>query len=118
MKFEVEGQKELNRVLKSIPEKGKKAAEHELDIILLDLQGKAQDRAPVLTGDLRGSAYHNQKGLTGEVGFSSPYALRQHEELSYRHPQGGEAKYLENPYKENAKRYIKAIGDAVKKAVD
>lgn len=32
--------------------------------------------------------------LTGRIVFDQPYAAKQHEELSFRHPHGGGAKYL------------------------
>lgn len=35
-----------------------------------------------------------------------PYALRQHEELGYKHPKGGQAKFLEQPFSENEQKYI------------
>jgi len=59
------------------------------------------------------------------VGYSLVYALRQHEELNYAHDRtdgfkradgttwnmvaGGQAKYLETPFKENEKKYIAMI---------
>jgi hypothetical protein len=83
-----------------------------------DLQGKAQQLAPVDTGDLRGSAYTKLGKNSVEVGFNTPYALRQHEELNYRHPRGGQAKYLEEPFKENKNKYIDHIKNSTKKAVE
>ena len=117
------------------------ALETEMQIAALDLAGKASTRAPVRTGDLRGSwfAVTNKKNLlqaladsdpdssrlslpsVGKyeiaVGFSEPYAERQHETLTFRHELGGEAKFLENPFKEMSKTYVDNIGEAIKKAV-
>ena len=69
------------------------------------------------------------KALTGNVGyaqnvspetesiyisFNTPYAFRQHEELGYNHPNGGEAKYLEKAW--NAKiKTLKANITAIAK---
>jgi len=50
--------------------------------------------------------------LDTEISFNTVYAARQHEELDWRHPLGGEAKYLERPLLENAGRYEKVIGQA------
>lgn len=36
-------------------------------------------------------------GNTGCVSYDTPYAIRQHEELSYHHQRGRKAKYLEDP---------------------
>jgi len=38
--------------------------------------------------------------LTGQVRYSKVYAARQHEELTWRHAPGRQAKYLEQPYKQ------------------
>lgn len=103
----------------------------------LDLLGKAVRDAPVDTGDLRGSgsvsfgdnviAEGDEDGnidIVGKasrkakpevtVGFSVPYAHRQHEDLEYHHPRGGKAKYLEDPLKQNAKQYVRHIAEKVR----
>jgi hypothetical protein len=100
--------------------------------IVSDLQGEAQRRAPVDTGDLRGSAassdykgdkppYSEVKNegsqIIGEVGFNEPYALEQHENLTFSHPKGGQAKYLEGPLTENAQQYKQKLIEAVKQGL-
>jgi hypothetical protein len=85
--------------------------------IVLDLQGKSQALAPVDTGFLQAAAFAEVVNLEGTVGYTAPYALRIHEEVGYRHPHGGQAKYLEEPYKANKGKYEKALIDAAKKAV-
>jgi hypothetical protein len=49
---------------------------------------------------------------------ASEYAVRQHEDLSLKHPQGGEAKFLEKPVDEAEARFLailaKHVGDALK----
>lgn len=141
--FQVEGLEELSRILRELPKEADEAAGKELKRSALDLQGKSQMLAPVKLGDLRGSAFtayegsdistntaadqdtrsvRRSKPTTGKmeaaVGFTEPYALRQHEEVENEHPMGGQAKYLEQPFKENVKNYIKNIGEAIKKAVE
>lgn len=83
----------------------------------LDLLGKSVDLAPVDKGDLRGSGSSHFEDNTVTVGFSEPYAVSQHEHLEYEHPKGGQAKYLEKPFRENADKYINYIADANKKAL-
>ena len=114
----IDGLDEFNAYLKNATPQTKNAIIHELKIIAADLQGKAQRLAPVDSGDLRGSGFSEVDGLDATVGFTEPYALRQHEEMDYAHPRGGQAKYLETPYKENLNKYKDALGDAVKGAVD
>ena len=85
-----------------------------------DLQGKAQNEAPIDTGDLRGSASTTitvKVGkVTGEVGFNTEYALDQHENHMYEHPRGGKDKYLEDPLVENEDIYEDRIADAIRRA--
>jgi hypothetical protein len=112
------GQKELIAVLKKCPVEAKTAAAKELKIAAESLEGKATILAPIDTGALRGSHYSIPTGeLEMEVGFTMPYATRQHEEVGYNHPRGGQAKYLEEPFKANIYKYIKNIGDAIRRAV-
>lgn len=117
MNITVSGVKELQALMAKMPDKTNSAVKKELNDICADLQGKAQRLAPVDTGDLRGSAFFEVEGLDGTVGFTEPYALRQHEAVEFSHPKGGQAKYLEEPYKENSDKYVDALKKAVKGAV-
>lgn len=83
-----------------------------------DLLGKSVKRAPLDNADLRGSGFTEVNGTETIVGYTEPYALRQHETLEYNHPKGGEAKYLERPLNENINRYVKFLKDSTKRAVD
>lgn len=118
MNVTITGMNELNSALKKVTPKTEAAVKKELDLIVADLQGKAQRLAPVDTGDLRGSAYTEVDGLIATIGFNTPYALRQHEDMENRHPKGGQAKYLEQPYKENVHKYTNEIEKAIKGAID
>ena len=84
----------------------------------LDLQQESGDQAPIELGDLRGNAGIDDSELASkseiQVGYSLPYALRQHEELDYNHPGGGNAKFLENPFRKNWRKY----GDFINQAID
>ena len=117
MNVKVTGANELQKVLKKMPKQAESAVKKELKKIGQDLKGKSQRLAPVDTGDLRGSAYSVQAGMGLEVGFTEPYAIKQHEEVGYRHPKGGEAKFLETPFKANVNKYINAVKAAIDKAV-
>ena len=44
--------------------------------------------------------------LVGTLEVSQIYAHRQHEDLSYRHPRGGSAKYLQKPLMEHYRDYL------------
>jgi hypothetical protein len=99
-----------------------------------DIHGKSQDRAPIEEGTLRGSGevafIVNGRRFEGdgafeaalgyaitlatagtlrsmhvETSYNTVYAARQHEELDWQHPLGGQAKYLESVVLEDAARY-------------
>lgn len=108
-----------------------------------DLLGRAQRLAPIQEGTLRGAGtlkfrvggaeYQTRQAaeaallsaissgqtanITAVVGFELPYAARQHEETGWRHPKGGQAKYLEQPLNANAGRYAGIIAKAQQVAV-
>ena len=88
----------------------------------LDLQGRSAEEAPIDKGDLRGNAGIDDSQLRSKsivfVGYSLPYALRQHEELDFNHPLGGKAKFLEDPFRSNIKRYNKFIASAINGVTD
>ncbi len=133
---EIIGLDKLINNLKLIDKKVQQIASKELCDAALDLWNKSVEQAPVDTGDLRGSASVtvnnrtiaankassgpinvNSDKIEAIVGYNEPYALKQHEHLEYRHPQGGNAKYLENPYKQNINKYIDGIANGIKSAL-
>ena len=74
--------------------------------VVIDIGSRAAERAPVDTGALRGSMMNSvevkEGEIIGEIRFTEKYAAAQHEHVEYRHPQGGEAKYLERAALEKA----------------
>lgn len=117
----IEGLEKLNAILRNVPIQANEAVFKEMELITQDLKGKGQRLAPKDLGDLRGSAFAEVQRtvflkIAGTVGFTEPYALRQHEEMDYHHTDG-QAKYLETPYKENVAKYTNDIGKAIKGAV-
>jgi hypothetical protein len=106
--------------------------------------GEAARRAPVEFGDLRGSfvvivngeqwmhtvsdadggvqIVHDRTDvpmaplLTIYIGTAGcVYALRQHEELTWRHPKGGEAKFVEKAFNMYVDQLLQNLQDAVRK---
>lgn len=80
---------------------------------------EAIDEAPIDTGTLRrsGAVTDTPSENAVYVSFNTPYARRQHEDLTLNHPRGGKAKYLEDPFKRNAGKVQKLVGIRVKKAL-
>jgi hypothetical protein len=68
-----------------------KAAEH--------LLGESRAIVPIEEATLErsGVASVDRSTMTAAVSYDTPYAVRQHEELTYRHDEGRQAKYLEQP---------------------
>ncbi|MBZ4662771.1 MAG: hypothetical protein JG776_453 [Caloramator sp.] len=100
----------------------RKAAKKALLTCGADLQGKSAEQAPIDMGDLKRNCsvspiQDNNGEMTVMVGYDLPYARRQHEGLHFKHPKGGKAKYLEDPYKENVKKYEKYIADKIKQVI-
>ena len=73
------------------------------------LKGESQNQVPVDTHNLQRSPVVEMiNKTTVEVSYNTEYALKQHEELGYKHNQG-KAKYLEDPLEANRDRYIDHI---------
>lgn len=151
---------QITKALKAAP---KEAAKAMTDCIL-DLAGESSRRAPIESGDLRSNChgtiqdvtvFEGQKPvpayapptsrLVGQVGYSLPYALRQHEDLTARHDRtdgyrvpstnqrtgqpnktagqtvnmvaGGEAKFLEKPFEERKGRYVRRFEKVVEDSI-
>jgi hypothetical protein len=127
-KIEMKGFDRLKNAIAEAERRNPKVTAQKVTAIALDLAGRSARQAPVDTGDLRSNCkavinssevFADQK-VTGSaapaekveavVGYSLPYALRQHEELDYNHPKGGKAKFLEEPFLEKEQDYIALLG--------
>lgn len=79
----------------------------------------AVEAAPILDGPLRASAQVTSAtdgNPVAHVSFDTVYAWRQHEELSWNHPGGGGAKYLEGPLVEHSQDLLDAISARIGRA--
>jgi hypothetical protein len=78
------------------------AAEHLLQV--------STQLAPLEEGDLARSGEVSSDGeRTVAVSFDRPYAVRQHEDLTLRHDDGKQAKYLEDPMNSEQDIMLKLI---------
>lgn len=66
--------------------------------------GVSREKVPHEEGTLErsGVASVDAERLEGAVSYDTPYAVRQHEDLSLHHDDGREAKYLERPFNTEA----------------
>jgi len=87
------------------------AAEH--------LLGASRQLVPLEEGTLErsGVASVDEATLTAAVSYDTPYAVRQHEELTYRHAPGRQAKYLEAPMATEAAVMRDLIAAEIRRAV-
>lgn len=145
--------KTLNRQLTLAIRRNPQKTSEKVTAIVLDLAAESAKRAPIESGDLRNNCHASVNGVTvfqeqstilvstkpalevsGEVGYSLPYALRQHEDLSLDHSRtdgrrrpdgttvnmvaGGEAKFLERPFEERKERYANQLRSIPGEVID
>lgn len=119
--LEVTGITEVNKALKAYAKKYPAASAHAIYAESLEIEREATRRAPVEFARLRASAYTvppTEKNLTTETGFGTEYAAVQHEELTFQHPRGGEAKYLENAVNMRTAGMIQRLVEKIKSLVE
>jgi hypothetical protein len=84
-----------------------------------DVLTEANDLIPVDEGDLRRSgevtAFPEQRAAS--ITYDTPYAIRQHEDVTLNHPRQGQAKFLERAVEDNAPRYFQYIADRIRAAL-
>ena len=115
------GEKKFARVLES--------AQDAAVGCIVDLRAKAKAQTPWDTHALMESMYIEEIGkgrtVSYETGYDKDnarnirdkYGIIQHEVTSFRHPRGGKAKFLEDPYNANIMAYKNEIRNALKGAI-
>lgn len=77
--------------------RGRRLASQGLQRTLEHTLGKAKELVPLEEGTLERTGRVDVDGLNGAISFDTVYAVRQHEELTWKHLPGRQAKYLEQP---------------------
>ena len=119
--LKLSGLREVQQGLKKYAKKYPAATGHAIYTEGFEIQREAQRRAPVEFAVLRTSAYTtvpDLKNVVAEVGFGTQYAVRQHEETTWHHPRGGEAKYLENAINMRSGGMLQRLRDYIMKLVE
>lgn len=108
-------QARFGKMLRDIPH----ASDAAVSDVAHDLLGRSTAIVPHDKGDLEGAAAVRPIGRAQyEVGYwGIVYAWVQHEDLTYRHAPGRQAKYLESPFAANIRRYIQYIADQTRKGL-
>lgn len=100
-------------------ERVRSGAARGLTLAAIHVQGVAVPRTPVEYGDLRSSLTvvpADADDLAAAIVSDLPYAVRQHEDLSLRHDDGG-PKYLEGPTLAEADTVEKIVATAAVRAL-
>lgn len=114
----------LDRVFKDLGVDANMALSAALFSSAVDVANKADELVPVDEGILRGSQNvvppkplsKNPSASITYGGPSAPYALYQHERTDLKHPKGGQAKYLEEPFLEEVGTWPNTFADRIKNA--
>jgi hypothetical protein len=77
--------------------RGRRLASEGLRRGLEHVLAESRKEVPLDEGTLERSSWVDVDGLEGAVSYDTVYAVRQHEELDWRHLPGRKAKYLEDP---------------------
>lgn len=86
------------------------AGEHILNV--------SNSRVPIEEGDLERSGVVSEVDAdTVAISYDTPYAVRQHEDLTYKHDAGRSAKYLSIACKSEAATAGKIVATTVKRVV-
>ena len=100
--FKIDGLKEVYKDLQLTEEEIIKAALKGQKTLAQNILGESQKLVPVDTGTLKRSGNIQTEDNITTISYNTPYALKQHEDATLNHPNGGEAKYLERPFNEKA----------------
>ncbi|WP_441251197.1 minor capsid protein [Kitasatospora sp. McL0602] len=86
----------------------RQAAARGVELGLEHVLAEAKKIVPLDEGPLErsGKVTVDQATLNGTITFDTPYAVRQHEDLSYKHLPGRQAKYLEQPMNQNREQVL------------
>lgn len=80
---------------------------------------ESRKQVPIEEGTLEhsGVATVDEANLRGAVSYDTPYAVRQHEDLTLRHAEGRKAKYLEDPLLEEGPTVMLLVRAEMRRAL-
>lgn len=81
--------------------------------------GESRKEVPHEEGTLErsGAVTMDDTELRVAVSYDTPYAVRQHEDLSLQHDEGRKAKYLEDPLNREASTALDIVGAEIRRAL-
>ena len=107
----------IRAVLRAQRGKASTGANRGLRLAAEHLLGASRKIVPHEEGTLENSGKVTVDEATHQaaVSYSTPYAVPQHEDLSFKHDPGRQAKYLEQPMNTEADTMAKLVGREVKR---
>ena len=121
MSVTISGMNEILSALRDTESNLNQAVKQSITEVCADLLGESQPLVPVDTAALVGSGNFEveQVGDTvqGSVGYNTPYALKVHEDRTMNHPNGGQAKYLTDPFEQRKDKYTEKIQQDAQRAL-
>ncbi|GAA1977410.1 minor capsid protein [Kitasatospora viridis] len=95
----------------------REAAARGLELGLEHVLTQANQLVPLEEGTLErsGKVSMDTANLTGAVSYDTVYAVRQHEELSWKHAPGRQAKYLEQPFNSESAVVLEMIAAQIRR---
>lgn len=105
--------------LSGINAKTRPAAARGLGLAMEHLLTESRKEVPIEEATLErsGAAIVDAETLRGAVSYDTPYAVRQHEELDWRHDEGRKAKYLEDPLNQEGETMLALVATQVRRAL-
>lgn len=94
-----------------------KAGDEGLQDAADHLLGESQDLVPIEEATLERSGRAEVRNGKAVVSYDTPYAVRQHEDLTLGHDPGRQAKYLEDPLTLERDTLMQIMADALDKAL-
>ena len=92
----------------------KAGAEHGVRLAVEHLLTEANKQVPHDEGTLERSGDTGVEGTRGSVSYDTPYAVRQHEDMSLAHDGKGTSKWLENAMAQESDTVGKIIATTIK----
>jgi hypothetical protein len=110
----------LEQRLRQIQQRGKTGTAKGLGLALEHMLGVSNDHVPHEEGTLErsGKTGVDEQALRGGVGYDTPYAVIQHEDMTLRHDPGRNAKFLENALNGERDTAGKLIATAIERELE
>lgn len=90
-----------------------------LEDVAEDCLRESNKTVPLDEGPLERSGFVqvDREKLSMQIAYDTPYAVRQHEDLTLSHAPGRRAKFLERAIEENRARYVKHIQEELRRGL-